>query len=370
MLKVAIIGCGKIADAHASQIQRIEGCEMVAACDREILMAEQLRDRFPIKQSFNDAERMLVETKPDVVHITTPPSSHYDLGRLCLDAGSHVYMEKPFAVNGRETDSLLQQADRRGLKMTAGHDLQFSPVARRMRQIVTDGYLGGPPVHMESYYCYDLSDPKFARALLSDKNHWVRSLPGKLLHNIISHGIARIAEFLPTSAPEVVAHGFVSPTLRSLGEWDIADELRVTISDRERTTAYFTFSSQMRPSLNQFRLYGLRNGLVLDETDQTLIQVNGACLRSFAQIFINPLRLARQYRRNVRSNATLFLGNRLHMKGGMHALIEAFYRSIRTGSQPPIAYREIILTARIMDDIFGQIGGCNPILAKKATLGS
>ena len=48
---------------------------------------------------------------------------------------------------------------------------------------------------MESYYCYDLSEPGYATALLGDQQHWVRRLPGKLLHNIISHGVARIAEF-------------------------------------------------------------------------------------------------------------------------------------------------------------------------------
>ena len=42
MLKVAVIGCGRIADAHVSQIQRIQGCEIVGVCDRELLMAEQL----------------------------------------------------------------------------------------------------------------------------------------------------------------------------------------------------------------------------------------------------------------------------------------------------------------------------------------
>ncbi len=83
-----------------------------------------------------------------------------------------------------------------------------------MRALVKSGYLGGPPVHMESYYCYDLGDPSYARALLGDKNHWVRRLPGKLLQNIISHGIARIAEFLTSDAPQVIAYGFVSPLLK------------------------------------------------------------------------------------------------------------------------------------------------------------
>ena len=51
----------------------------------------------------------------------------------------------------------------------------------------------------------------------------------------------------------MVAHGFVSPLLRRLQEEDIVDELRVIVAEEQRTTAYFTFSSQMRPSLHQLR---------------------------------------------------------------------------------------------------------------------
>ena len=77
MLKVAIVGCGKIADAHALAIQRIKGCEIVAVCDREPLMSRQLYERFPVKKCFTDLTQLLSEAKPDVVHITTPPESHF-----------------------------------------------------------------------------------------------------------------------------------------------------------------------------------------------------------------------------------------------------------------------------------------------------
>src|SRR5437773_939484 len=83
--------------------------------------------------------------------------------------------------------------------------------------------LGGSPVHMESSYCYNLGDAAYARALLGDKQHWIRRLPGRLLHNIISHGIASIAEFLTGDSPEVLADGFVSPLLTKMGESDIVD---------------------------------------------------------------------------------------------------------------------------------------------------
>ena len=59
MLKVAIVGCGKIADSHAAQIQRIPGCEMVGACDREELMAKQLCERFPIEASYTDLNDLI-----------------------------------------------------------------------------------------------------------------------------------------------------------------------------------------------------------------------------------------------------------------------------------------------------------------------
>src|SRR3989449_10889923 len=68
MLKVAIVGCGKIADAHASQIQRIKGCEIVGVCDREPLMARQLHERFPVKRYFSDLTELLSDARPDVVH--------------------------------------------------------------------------------------------------------------------------------------------------------------------------------------------------------------------------------------------------------------------------------------------------------------
>ena len=363
MLRVAIVGCGKIADAHASQIQRIGGCEIVAVCDREPLMARQLYERFPVRAYFDNVAELLGKAQPDVVHITTPAETHYDIARLCLEKGSHVYVEKPVAFYAREVEALVALAESRRLKLTAGHDDQFSHVSRRMRALVRSGYLGGPPVHMESSFCYDLGDPAYARALLSDRNHWVRRLPGKLLHNIISHGIARIAEFLTSDTPQVIAHGFVSPFLRSMGETEIVDELRVIVSEDARTTAYFTFSSQMRPTLHEFRIYGPRNGLILDQDQETLIKVRGERYKSFAEKFIPPAALASQYLGNLKTNVGSFLRRDFHMKAGMKNLIEAFYRSITRDEAPPIPYREIIVTAKIMDSIFEQVGAQRVVAA-------
>ena len=356
MLKVAIVGCGKIADAHAFEIRRAPGCKIVAACDREELMARQLAERFEIPRTYVSLEALLDEARPDVVHITTPPQSHFEIGKRCLDAGCHIYVEKPFTIDASETEELLTLAERKGLKVTVGTDEQYSPVARRMRELIRGGYLGGEPVHMESTWCYELGEGAYVKALLADKEHWARTLPGGLLHNTISHGIAKIAEYLPGSSCQVVALGFVSPFLKKLGESRLIDELRVILRAETGATAYFTFSSQMRPSLHEFRIYGPKNGLAFDEDQQWLIELKGERHKSYAEKFLPAIGFARQYRANFRRNARLFLARDFHMSSGKKYLIDAFYRSITEGAALPIAYREILLTSRIMDAVFEQIG--------------
>ena len=59
MIKAGIIGCGKVADQHAVQMQRIPGVEIVGVCDSEPLMAQQMRERFKVERHFTNAQEML-----------------------------------------------------------------------------------------------------------------------------------------------------------------------------------------------------------------------------------------------------------------------------------------------------------------------
>jgi predicted dehydrogenase len=353
-MRVALVGCGKIADQHVEAIRRIPGCSIVALCDLEPLMARQLGERFGISQCFSDVHEMLRAVSPDVVHITTPPQSHYSVARECLDSGAHVYIEKPFTLRTDEAEELIQFANRLGLNVTAGHNLQFTLEMLEMRRLMREGFVGGEPAHLESYFSYDLGDPTYAKGLLQDQNHWVRKLPGGLLHNIISHGVAKLAEFLDDDLTDIMAMAGQSPRLKSLDDKQILDELRVSVRDKTGRTASFCFSTQLK-GLNQLRLYGPEGSIVVDHISGTVIRSKYRPCKSYLTYFVPPLRAAREHLRNARINVTNFVRQRLHQDSGMKELIERFYNSIRAGSPPPIPYREIILTARIMDEIFAQI---------------
>jgi predicted dehydrogenase len=354
-MRAAIIGCGKIADQHVQAIHRIPGNTIVAVCDREELMAGQLAERFRIGAHFADVGEMLRAAAPDVVHITTPPQSHYALGRQCLEAGAHVYLEKPFTVTASEAEALIASARQRGLAITAGHNYQFTPEMLEMRRLVKSGFLGGRPVHLESYWSYDLGDTSYVGPLLGNPNHWVRRLPGQLLHNIISHGIARLAEFLDDEIVELVASAHQSTKLRSLGGQEVLDELRVLIRDRQGTTAIFCFSTQIKPGLNQFRICGPVNSISVDLSSGGVVKHEGKSYKSYLTFLIPPINSARAHFANVRRNAVNIFWQRLHQDSGMKELIEQFYRSVQQRTPPPIAERDIVLTARIMDAIFERM---------------
>jgi predicted dehydrogenase len=317
-------------------------------------MAKQLGERFGINACFTDFQEMLETTAPDVVHITTPPQSHYTIAKECLQLGCHVYLEKPFTVTADEAESLAELAEGTNAKITAGHNLQFTLEMLEMRRLLAQGFLGGKPIHLESYFSYDLGDRSHVGALLGNRDHWVRQLPGQLFHNIISHGIARLAEFLDVKIIEIIAVAGQSPRLRGLGGDEILDELRVLIRDKTGTTASFVFSTEIK-GVNQLRIYGPTGSIVVDQTSGSIVRNRYRAYKSYLTYFVPPVRTAQEYYRNARINVTNFLRQRLYQDFGLKELIERFHKSVRFDGPPPIPYREIILTARIMDEIFAQI---------------
>jgi hypothetical protein len=111
----------------------------------------------------------------------------------------------------------------------------------------------------------------------------------------------------------------------------------------------------MNPVLHQFRVYGPKNALVVDDDNQTLIKIPGGKYKSYLDQFIPPLAYAKQYLANSAHNIRKFIQADFHMSAGMKFLMESFYHSVSDNAPLPISYREILLTSKIMDEIFKQI---------------
>ena len=152
-----------------------------------------------------------------------------------------------------------------------------------------------------------------------------------------------------------MAKGHTSEILRSIDESDIIDELRVMLVDKNRSTAYFTFSSQMKPNLHAFRILGTKNGIYLDHHQQMLLKLRGKKYKSYLNMFLPPIQNIIESSSNLNFNLRKFLGMDFHMKKGMKTLIESFYDAIANDKPLPIAYSEILKTKQIMESIFAQL---------------
>jgi predicted dehydrogenase len=365
-LKVAIVGCGKIADGHVEEVGKLpELARVVAVCDIEGLMAEQLARRMAVPAFYDDLDRLLAVERPDVVHVTTPPHSHLALARKALDAGAHVVVEKPFTLSLADSRTLIDHARRVSRKLTIGYSYHFDPTMDAFRERFARGEVGAP-VHLEAFLGYNLAGP-FGKALLADRDHWVHRLPGKLFHNNLDHVLSKLPEFLvderpdeaveadPLGATRISAQGWLRRPERFNDRRDqMLDELRVTLTT-PGASAFAWFSSHLRPPVQFLRIYGTKGTAQVHLGTSTVTFEPVARLPSAFGRLTPAFSQGRQYLREARRNLGRFARNDFHFFAGLNRLFGRFYGAILEDGPPPIPYRDILRVSAWMDEIWRQV---------------
>jgi predicted dehydrogenase len=247
-VRSALIGAGQIARQHLSCLEQLPGVEVVGICDLAPSVAEGAAERHRVPAWFTDYRAMLREVRPDVVHVTTPPTSHYRLALDCLEAGAHVIVEKPATPTFAELDALARRAKELGRALIEDYNYLFNRAPQQILQRIESGEFGAV-VHVEVMICLDILGPTG----FADPNspHPGLSLAG-----------GAIGDFLPHLAS--LAHLFVGPHRSAHTVWNKRkptllpyDEFRAVV-EAERGTAALTFSASAQPDAFWLRVYGER----------------------------------------------------------------------------------------------------------------
>lgn len=345
-LKVALVGCGQIADAHLQQIHRIPCAEVIAVCDLEPLLTRQAAERFDVPAQFTDLEQMLRDTAPDVLHVTTPAHTHAAIACTALQAGVHVYVEKPFAVDLAEARRIIETAQDNNRLVCLGHDQLYDPAWRECVELVQSGVIGDVQ-HVESSLAYPLQGP-FGRQVMADSDHWVRRLPGGLFQNTMSHPLYRITEFLPDAKPAVQADWFAREA-----DHNLPTELRLNLRGRS-VTGTLTFTSNTRPCRRVTRVLGTQGSIEVD-LDTQLCRID--CGERFPGAFAKleaPIRDLFASLRQLARNTSRFLRADFHYFAGMRELFQRFYSAIENGDESPVSYAEALRVTALMDAVFAE----------------
>jgi predicted dehydrogenase len=135
-LKVLVVGCGNMGASHARAYHSLPGFEIVGLVSRTAASRDKLcADLGGGYATFGDFDTALAETKPDVVSINTYPDTHAELARKSLEAGCHLFVEKPLAETVEEARSILDVAKAHNRKVVIGYILRVHPAWQKFIEI-------------------------------------------------------------------------------------------------------------------------------------------------------------------------------------------------------------------------------------------
>ena len=338
-LRVAIIGAGQMARQHALAISRLGGATVAAIVDPNGSAVNEALTIAPMAVGLRCFDDLLRSTAVDVVHICTPPETHESLTEAALDAGFHAYVEKPFAATVLAVTRLAALADRKGLKICAGHQLLYEKPTRRALELLP---AVGELTHVESYFSF--------RAMKHSANGGLPLRDDLQLIDILPHPVYLLLEFLSRSVEgrtqlasvEIGPRGTVHALVR-----------------RGALTGTLVVTLDGRPVESYLRLVGTNGSIYADYVRGTVQRNIGPGVSGIDKL-LAPYRLSWQ----LLAATTAAMGKRIVKRQtsypGLVEIFGAFYEAIQKNGNSPVSRGNLIETVSICEQIADSLRAAYP----------
>ena len=141
-IKIGVVGCGYWGPNLVRNFRSLPDCTLEMMCDLSDQRLKHLRALYPDVKGEKEYDHLLNGAGLDAIVIATAVRLHYSMAKASLLAGKHTFIEKPMAASSRECEELVQIAEEKGLVLMVGHTFLYSPVVRKIKEIVDSGDLG------------------------------------------------------------------------------------------------------------------------------------------------------------------------------------------------------------------------------------
>jgi predicted dehydrogenase len=324
-IRVAVIGLGAIAFEHLTKLRSQPGVEVAGVCDLSSTLASAVSERFGVGPAYTNHEHMLATERPDVVHVLTPPQSHHPLVMTALDAGAHVFVEKPIAPTLAEYAEMRDAAARHGLLLCENYNYRFSRGVLAALSAYSRGDLG-QVVNIDVSFCGVMT----GAGAYADPHvpHFAHALPGGALQNFASHPISLALPFLGECEEALCVRRRLDASFAG------DDELRALLRGARGGCAALTVSRHARPAHFTLSVQGTRASAEVDvyaghmQLDAGESAIAGSLRRGFGHLAAGAALTARA--------AT----GRRDAFEGLATLLDGFYDAVR-GGPPPITAAEM-----------------------------
>jgi predicted dehydrogenase len=141
-VRVGVVGLGYWGPNLVRNLHESTMAEAAWMCDLRPAALDALGRRFPAVRRTRDLDEMLDDDTLEAVAVVTPVSTHHEVAMRALEAGKHVFVEKPLAPSSDLAADLIRETDERGLVLFPGHTFLYSPPVNRIRDLIRSGELG------------------------------------------------------------------------------------------------------------------------------------------------------------------------------------------------------------------------------------
>lgn len=248
--RVALIGTGAIAREHIAAIKKLRDVELSAICDLSEARVRYIGERYGLERTYVDWRRMLAEVRPHWVNITTPPNTHFEIAKGCLEAGCHVLCEKPIALRVSDFVQLRDIAKERQLHLLENQNLRCHSSIVRIKRMIESGEFGEVvDVNISlSLDVYSAGNPYTDEKI----PHFSRVLRGGVIGDFLPHMTYLCAMF--TGPVEKVETTWLKRRRNSILPHD---EFRALVTGG-RATAYLSFTGNGQPAGFWIRVWGTK----------------------------------------------------------------------------------------------------------------
>ena len=139
---VAVVGCGYWGPNLIRNFSSLSECHVKKICDMDSGRLEHMKGLYQGVETTEDIDDVVHDTEIDAVAVATPVRFHFEMGKKCLEAGKHTFIEKPMAMSVAESSVLNELAEKQQLTLMVGHTFIYSSPVRKVREIIRSGDLG------------------------------------------------------------------------------------------------------------------------------------------------------------------------------------------------------------------------------------
>ena len=141
-VNIGLVGSQFVSEIHATSLQSVAGAKVLAVASPTEAHVTEFAQRFQIPHAYTDYRKLLEMPEIDMIAIGAPNSVHAEITLAAAQAGKHVVLEKPMAMNLAEADAMLAEAKQANIKLMYAEELCFTPKYVRLKQLADSGALG------------------------------------------------------------------------------------------------------------------------------------------------------------------------------------------------------------------------------------